>query len=61
MQAESFDPNWQGGFFCPCHGSKFDLAGRVEKNMPAPENLKVPPYSFETENIIVVGLDEETS
>lgn len=61
VQAESFDPNWQGGFFCPCHGSKFDLAGRVEKNMPAPENLKVPPYSFETENIIVVGLDEETS
>ena len=61
VQPESFDPNWQGGFFCPCHGSKFDLAGRVSKNMPAPENLQVPPYSFETENVIVVGVDEDSA
>ena len=61
VQPESFDPDWQGGFFCPCHGSKFDLAGRVEKNMPAPTNLQVPPYSFETDNVIVVGVDEDNA
>lgn len=50
--------NWPGGFFCPCHGSRFDLAGRVYSNVPAPTNLEVPPYRFASDNIIVVGEDE---
>lgn len=48
---------WQGGFFCPCHGSRFDLAGRVAKSVPAPTNLEIPPYHFHTDNIIRVGED----
>jgi ubiquinol-cytochrome c reductase iron-sulfur subunit len=52
--------NWPGGFFCPCHGSFFDLAGRVFQNVPAPTNLEVPPYRFEGDDIIV-GEDEETA
>lgn len=58
---QTFDDNWRGGFFCPCHGSKFDLAGRVYKNVPAPSNLVVPPYSFESKDVIVVGIDETTA
>ena len=50
---------WLGGFFCPCHGSKFDLAGRVYKGVPASANLEVPPYSFEGENVLVIGVDAE--
>ncbi len=53
--------DWPGGFFCPCHGSRFDLAGRVFRNVPAPTNLEVPPYRFESDDIIVVGEDEETA
>ncbi len=49
--------NWQGGFYCPCHGSKFDLSGRVYKNVPAPLNLQVPPYRFASDTSIVVGED----
>ncbi len=49
----------EGTFFCVCHGSVFDLAGRVFKNKPAPDNLPVPPYRFETDNLIVIGEDEE--
>ena len=52
---------WLGGFFCPCHGSKFDLAGRVYKSVPAPTNLEVPPYSFEGDNVVIIGVDEETA
>ncbi|XKH61744.1 ubiquinol-cytochrome c reductase iron-sulfur subunit [Halomonas sediminis] len=52
--------NWPGGFFCPCHGSYFDLAGRVFVNVPAPTNLEVPPYRFEGDDIIV-GEDEEAA
>ncbi|MHB8535475.1 MAG: ubiquinol-cytochrome c reductase iron-sulfur subunit [Sulfuricaulis sp.] len=48
--------NWPGGFFCPCHGSKFDLAGRVLKNVPAPTNLVVPPYSYLSDTRIIVGV-----
>lgn len=48
---------WLGGFFCPCHGSKFDLSGRVYKAVPAPKNLEVPPYFYETDTVIVVGED----
>ena len=50
---------WVGGFFCPCHGSKFDLSGRVYSGVPASANLLVPPYSFEGENVIVVGVSPE--
>jgi ubiquinol-cytochrome c reductase iron-sulfur subunit len=49
-------PSWPGGFYCPCHGSRFDLAGRVFKNVPAPRNLEVPPYSFSGGKLIV-GVD----
>ena len=50
--------SWEGGFFCPCHGSKFDLAGRVFKGSPAPTNLVVPPYRYKDENTIVIGEDK---
>lgn len=49
--------NWEGGFFCPCHGSKFDLAGRVFKGVPAPSNLRVPPYRFVRDDLILIGQD----
>jgi ubiquinol-cytochrome c reductase iron-sulfur subunit len=49
--------NWNGGFFCPCHGSKFDLAGRVFKGVPAPTNLRVPPYRFVRDDLILIGQD----
>ena len=52
-----FDSDWQGGFFCPCHGSKFDLAGRVYAGVPAPDNLAVPPHYFKTDDILVIGED----
>ena len=48
---------WDGGFFCPCHGSKFDMAGRVYAGVPAPYNLEVPPYRYVDDNIVVVGED----
>ncbi|MBO1926279.1 ubiquinol-cytochrome c reductase iron-sulfur subunit [Thiomicrorhabdus sp. 6S2-11] len=47
--------DWQGGFFCPCHGSRFDLAGRVFKAVPAPTNLEIPPYHFVTDSIVRIG------
>jgi ubiquinol-cytochrome c reductase iron-sulfur subunit len=59
-----FDPgdpvlgaSWPGGFRCPCHGSRFDLAGRVFNGSPAPTNLSVPPYSFQDQHTLVIGLD----
>ncbi|MEH6635591.1 MAG: ubiquinol-cytochrome c reductase iron-sulfur subunit [Halioglobus sp.] len=52
---------WLGGFFCPCHGSKFDLSGRVYAGVPASSNLEVPPYSFEGDNILVIGVDTEAA
>ena len=58
--AEAFEADWKGGFYCPCHGSLFDLAGRVYKNKPAPDNLKVPPYTFLSDNKILIGEDKET-
>ena len=48
---------WQGGFFCPCHGSKFDLAGRVYKGSPAPTNLVIPPHTYLNEEVILIGQD----
>ncbi|TQV80189.1 ubiquinol-cytochrome c reductase iron-sulfur subunit [Exilibacterium tricleocarpae] len=50
---------WLGGFFCPCHGSKFDLAGRVYQSVPAPTNLVVPPHSYESASVVVIGIDQE--
>lgn len=54
---QDLGPDWKGGFFCPCHGSRFDLAGRVFKGVPAPANLVVPPYKFISESRIVIGDD----
>lgn len=54
-------PKWVGGYFCPCHGSHYDLAGRVYKAQPAPLNLPVPPHSYESDDIIVVGVDQENA
>ena len=51
--------DWPGGFYCPCHGSKFDLAGRVFKDVPAPLNLKVPPYRFVHDTVVQIGVDAE--
>ncbi len=51
------DDDWKGGFFCPCHGSKFDLAGRVYQGVPAPTNLVVPPYTYLSNTRILVGVD----
>jgi ubiquinol-cytochrome c reductase iron-sulfur subunit len=53
------DASWPGGFFCPCHGSKFDLSGRVFKDVPAPTNLPVPPYKFVSDTRILIGADAE--
>jgi len=60
-QPGSLDTNWPGGFFCPCHGSKFDNAGRVYAGVPAPTNLEVPPYRIADNGVIVVGEDQETA
>jgi ubiquinol-cytochrome c reductase iron-sulfur subunit len=54
---DGMPPNWKGGFLCPCHGSQFDLAGRVFKNQPAPTNLPVPPYRYLSETRILIGED----
>jgi len=58
---EDFDvrpaEGWGGGFFCPCHGSRFDLAGRVFKGVPAPTNLRVPPHRFVRDDLILIGQD----
>jgi ubiquinol-cytochrome c reductase iron-sulfur subunit len=51
--------DWRGGFYCPCHGSKFDYAGRVFRGAPAPTNLKVPPYTFLADNTLLIGEDKE--
>lgn len=58
-EAGSVEPTWQGGFFCPCHGSKFDLAGRVFKGVPAPTNLLVPPHRYASDTVVVIGEDEK--
>ncbi|MBS7663828.1 ubiquinol-cytochrome c reductase iron-sulfur subunit [Pseudomonas lalucatii] len=50
---------WVGGYFCPCHGSRYDLAGRVYKAQPAPLNLPVPPHMYESDDVIVIGVDQE--
>jgi ubiquinol-cytochrome c reductase iron-sulfur subunit len=59
VHPEPFDPNWEGGFYCPCHGSTYDLAGRVYRNKPAPDNLPVPKYMYLSDTRIVIGKDEK--
>jgi ubiquinol-cytochrome c reductase iron-sulfur subunit len=56
--APEIAPDWQGGFFCPCHGSKFDLSGRVYKGVPAPVNLVVPPHRYKDDKTLVIGEDQ---
>ena len=51
--------DWVGGYFCPCHGSRYDLAGRVYKAQPAPLNLPVPPHTYESDDVIIIGVDQE--
>jgi ubiquinol-cytochrome c reductase iron-sulfur subunit len=53
---QPFDTEWKGGFYCPCHKSKFDISGRVYSGVPAPTNLKVPPYSFIDDNTLIIGV-----
>jgi len=57
IKPEPFDPDWKGGYFCPCHKSRFDLSGRVFDGVPAPINLLVPPHYYESDTSIVIGLD----
>ena len=59
--AEELGSEWPGGFFCPCHGSKFDLAGRVFKGVPAPKNMVVPPHRYVDAGRIIVGEDQESA
>ena len=58
LKPEPFDPEWKGGFFCPCHKSRFDMSGRVYQGVPAPTNLVVPPYYFIDDTHIMIGLSE---
>ena len=57
IRPEPFDPEWKGGFFCPCHKSRFDMAGRVFEGVPAPTNLVVPPHHYVDDGTIVIGVD----
>ncbi|MFP6806880.1 MAG: ubiquinol-cytochrome c reductase iron-sulfur subunit [Pseudomonadales bacterium] len=57
VKPQDFDSKWIGGFYCPCHGSKFDMAGRVYAGVPAPSNLEVPPHFYESDTVIVIGED----
>lgn len=56
MLPQPYDPNWAGGFYCPCHQSRFDLAGRVYQGVPAPANLEIPPYHFTDDTHLVIGV-----
>ena len=55
---QAFDSEWKGGFFCPCHGSTFDISGRVFKGSPAGTNMVIPPYVFVDENNLIIGVDK---
>ena len=57
MKPEPFDPNWKGGYYCPCHHSRYDLAGRVYQGVPAPKNMQIPPYHFIDDMTIQIGVD----
>ena len=58
---QPYDENWKGGFYCPCHGSRFDLAGRVYKGVPAPLNLEIPPHKYISNSLILIGEDGGTA
>lgn len=57
LRPEPYDAQWKGGYFCPCHKSRFDLSGRVFEGVPAPTNLLVPPHHYQDENTLVIGVD----
>jgi ubiquinol-cytochrome c reductase iron-sulfur subunit len=59
VQAQPFDADWKGGFYCPCHNSRFDMAGRVYEGVPAPTNLRVPPHHFVDDGTLMIGVDPE--
>ncbi|HEY8585950.1 MAG TPA: ubiquinol-cytochrome c reductase iron-sulfur subunit [Rhodanobacter sp.] len=59
IKPEPFDPEWKGGFYCPCHKSRYDMAGRVYAGVPAPKNLPVPPYHFIDDSTIQIGVDSK--
>ncbi len=59
MTAQPFDAQWQGGFFCPCHSSRFDMAGRVYQGVPAPVNLEVPPHSYVDDARVLIGVEPQ--
>ncbi len=61
VAAADLGADWLGGFFCPCHGSRFDLSGRVHRSQPAPTNLEVPPHSYIDDYSIIIGVDEENA
>ena len=61
LRPQSFDSQWRGGFFCPCHGSRFDLAGRVYSGSPSSRNMQVPPHMFEGSDVLIIGIDEENA
>jgi ubiquinol-cytochrome c reductase iron-sulfur subunit len=61
IRPEPFDADWKGGYFCPCHKSRFDMAGRVYQGVPAPTNLVVPPHYYESDTSIVIGLDPSSA
>ncbi len=60
VAAVDLGSDWAGGFFCPCHGSRFDFAGRVYKGVPAPINLEVPPHRYVNEHVLIIGVDQES-
>jgi len=57
IRPEPYDADWKGGYFCPCHKSRFDMAGRVFQGVPAPTNLLVPPHYYENDTTIIIGVD----
>ncbi|MGH8041674.1 MAG: ubiquinol-cytochrome c reductase iron-sulfur subunit [Rudaea sp.] len=57
VKPEPFDPDWKGGFFCPCHKSRYDIAGRVFDGVPAPLNMVIPPYHFVNDGLVQIGVD----
>jgi len=59
IRPEPYDPQWKGGYFCPCHKSRFDMSGRVFKDVPAPINLKVPAHHYQDDNTIIIGVDPQ--
>ncbi|TWR41885.1 ubiquinol-cytochrome c reductase iron-sulfur subunit [Xanthomonas vasicola] len=61
IRPEPYDPQWKGGYFCPCHKSRFDMSGRVFDGVPAPINLLVPPHHYVDDNTLVIGVDPDNA